>query len=389
MSFSSDPLYILAVLLASAALAEWLAHRRGFRRIGGALIVIILVAVLANIGVVPTFSADPPPIYGQLLSVGAPVAIFLLLLDVHLAALKRAGGPMLLAFGLGAAGTFAGVMVSGRLTGVGDWLGELAAPFQGMFVATYTGGSANFNALALHYDVMREGVIYAGANAVDNTVTAFWMAALLVLPGLIRRCAPARAPHKVFDAIEEAEEAAGVAPERPDLFSLAVLLALAFGAHWLSVALAEVLAAAGFAVPSILVLTTLALVLAQVPAVQRLQGAQILGTYGSYLFLAVIGAFCDFAALAELGRLGLQLVAFVGLAVLIHGLVVFGGGFLLKADPDVLAIASTANVGGSTTVLPLARSLRRDELLLPGILVGSLGNGIGTYLGFLAVRLVA
>ncbi len=79
----------------------------------------------------------------------------------------------------------------------------------------------------------------------------------------------------------------------------------------------------------------------------------------------------------------------VGLAVLIHGLVLFGGGLLIKADPDVLAVASTANVGGSTTVLPLARSLNRDELLLPGILVGSLGSAVGTYLGFAVVGLLS
>ncbi len=389
MSFTENPLYILAVLLASVALAEWLARKPGFRLAGGALIVIVLVAILANIGVVPTFSATAPPIYGQLLSVGAPVAIFLLLLDVHLAALKKAGGPMLLAFGLGAVGTMTGVMTSAWFTGVGEWLGEFAAPFTGMFVATYTGGSANFNALALHYDVMREGVLYAGANAVDSTVTAFWMAALLVLPGLIRRWAPSRAPHRVFDPEEEAAVAAGYDSNPVDLMSLAVLLAMAFTAHWLSVTAADWLASLGVRIPSILILTTLALLAAQLPPVQRLCGAQVLGTYGSYLFLAVIGAFCDFAALGALGELGLQLVAFVGLAVLIHGVVVFGVGLLVRADPDVLAIASTANVGGSTTVLPLARSLRRDELLLPGILVGSLGNGIGTYLGFLAAGFVA
>ncbi|MEM1411950.1 MAG: DUF819 family protein, partial [Pseudomonadota bacterium] len=257
------------------------------------------------------------------------------------------------------------------------------------FAATYTGGSANFNALALHYDVMQEGILYAGANAVDNVMTATWMAALLVLPGLLRRFMPARTPRRVFDTADGAGPAAGAEPSRPDVFSLATLLALAFGAHWLSVALAGWLSGTGITVPSILILTTLALIIAQFPAVQRLDGAQVLGTYGSYLFLAVIGAFCDFAALAELGTLGLQLLTFVGLAVLIHGLVVFGGGLALKADPDVLAVASVANVGGSTTVLPLTRSLGRDELLLPGILVGSLGNGIGTYLGFLVAGLMA
>ena len=35
--------------------------------------------------------------------------------------------------------------------------------------------------------------------------------------------------------------------------------------------------------------------------------------------------------------------------------------------------------------MPIATGLRRMDLLLPGILVGSLGNAIGTYAGFLMV----
>ncbi len=383
-------LSILAVILAAIALAQWLAGKPVLRKIGGALLVILLVALLANLGVIPTYSATPPPVYGQLLSVGAPVSIFLLLLDAHLGALKKAGLPMILAFGLGALGTVSGVMGAAWLTGASSWLGDLAAPFTGMFVATYVGGSANFNALALHYDVVSSGALFAGANAVDNTVTAIWMGALLVLPALLRAWLPARTPVQVFEAPADAESAQlGTEASRPDLMSLAALLALAFSAHALSLYLAGLLAQAGLAVPSILILTTLALLAAQLPMVRRLDGAQLLGTYGAYLFLAVIGALCDFSALLALGELGLQLVAFVGLAVLIHGLVLFGGGLLIKADPDVLAVASTANVGGSTTVLPLARSLNRDELLLPGILVGSLGSAVGTYLGFAVVGLLS
>ena len=383
-------LSILAVILTAIALAQWLAGKPVLRKIGGALLVILLVALLANLGVIPTYSATPPPVYGQLLSVGAPVSIFLLLLDAHLGALKKAGLPMILAFALGALGTVSGVMGAAWLTGASSWLGDLAAPFTGMFVATYVGGSANFNALALHYDVVSSGALFAGANAVDNTVTAIWMGALLVLPALLRAWLPARTPVQVFETPADTESVAlATEASRPDLMSLAALLALAFSAHALSLYLAQLLAQAGLAVPSILILTTLALLAAQLPMVRRLDGAQLLGTYGAYLFLAVIGALCDFSALLALGELGLRLVAFVGLAVLIHGLVLFGGGLLIKADPDVLAVASTANVGGSTTVLPLARSLNRDELLLPGILVGSLGSAVGTYLGFAVVGLLS
>ena len=382
-----DPLFILCTILAAAALAEWLSGKPFFRHFGGALIVIVIVAVLANIGVVPTF-ANAPPVYDHLLSVGAPVSIFLLLLNIHLPALAKAGGPMLLAFGLGGVGTIVGVTVSAWVTGSSQWLGEFAAPFTGMFVATYTGGGANFNALALHYNVMEQGVLFAGANAVDNLVTAIWMGSLLVLPAILRRLAPSRTPHKTFDT-HEGDSNPDRADPRPSLFSLSVLLAMALSAHWLSLMLAERLSGLGMNVPSILILTTIALAAAQFSWVRQLAGAQMLGTYGAYLFLAVIGAFCDLSALAGLGTLGLQLLAFVGLAVAIHGAVVFGIGLATKMDPDLLAVATTANVGGATTVMPLARSLGRNELLLPGILVGSLGNALGTYLGFTVVSLMS
>jgi uncharacterized protein YecT (DUF1311 family) len=63
----------------------------------------------------------------------------------------------------------------------------------------------------------------------------------------------------------------------------------------------------------------------------------------------------------------------------------FGLGRLLRLSPATLAIASSANIGGALTIMPIATGLRRMDLFLPGILVGSLGNAIGTYAGFLMV----
>ena len=54
----------------------------------------------------------------------------------------------------------------------------------------------------------------------------------------------------------------------------------------------------------------------------------------------------------------------------------------------MLAIASQANIGGGTTAIALAETFYRKELILPAILVGTLGNALGTYLGFLVVALL-
>jgi hypothetical protein len=138
----SDPIYLMAVLGAIVAIAEWLGRRPAGNWLGVAIITLILGILLATVGVIPTIT-NAPPLYGYLVTVGAPVAIFLLLLDVHLGALKRAGLPMLAAFGIGSAGTIIGILTAFWLTDADAWLGRYAAPVGGMYAATYIGGSPN------------------------------------------------------------------------------------------------------------------------------------------------------------------------------------------------------------------------------------------------------
>ena len=57
--------------------------------------------------------------------------------------------------------------------------------------------------------------------------------------------------------------------------------------------------------------------------------------------------------------------------------------WLGKFDIGMASVASQANIGGSSSALALAKSINRMDLYLPGILLGALGNGLGTYLGFL------
>jgi len=328
------------------------------------------------VGVISTIT-NAPPLYGYLISVGAPVAIFLLLLDVHLGALRRAGLPMLVAFGIGSAGTLVGVATAFWLTDAGAWLGRFAAPVGGMYAATYIGGSANLTAVALHFGVTGEPALFAGVNVADGVVGTLWLAALVMVVQLLHRLYGFR-PDPVSQDTPEIDDARPIT-----VISIGALLALAFASFWISQQVSGWTADRGMRVPPILILTTLALLTAHVPAVQRLGGARMLGLFGSYLFIAVIGASCDFEALAGLGRTGGLLVLFVAIVLLVHGLVQFGIGRLFRLSPETLAIASSANVGGTLTILPIARGLRRMDLLLPGILVGSLGNAIGTYAGFL------
>jgi uncharacterized membrane protein len=385
----TDSLAIAGLLCFFVIVSELLVRHTALQHVGTALLVILLTAIAANLGIVPAGSSEevPVPIYDGIFTYLAPLAIFWLLLTVNLRAVLRAGLPLIALFLIGVAGVVAGAFVALAVFDDLRAVGRLGPALAGMYVATYTGGSINFNALALSYGVVREGGLYAGAVAVDNVVTAAWMVATLALPRLLAPLWSRRARGHVVQRV--AFDHASADTELLSPLGLALALGLGVTALFASESLAGLLARAGVAIPAILILTTIALVLAQIPIVGRLHGPRVLGMFTVYIFLAVIGAFCDLRRLAELGRLGMVLLGFATVLVLVHGVVTFGAARLLRMDMDAAAVASQANVGGATTALAVARSLGRDDLVLPAVLIGSLGTGIGTFIGFaVAARLL-
>ncbi|OIN56210.1 DUF819 family protein [Arsenicibacter rosenii] len=379
----TDALFILFILSLNVVICEWLSQKPVFRDIGTALLVIILTAVEANLRLIPTTDT---PVYDGIFGYVAPFSLFLLLLSVNLKDLRQAGLPMVTMYLIGSVAVIIGVVTSVWVFSAPETVGRLYYALAGMFTGTYIGGSINFHAVALHYNVSKAGNLFVAATAADNILTALWMVATLAIPRYMQARYPRRLPtasrvvpgegiggHPVFSDAET------VSP-----MSLALLLALGFAAIFVS----KQLAALFPALPFVLILTTIALVLAQFRTINHLKGGRLLGLFGVYIFLAVIGAYCDIAALLRDGKLALVLFGMILLLVAIHAVILFGIGALLKQDWDVLGIASQANIGGATSALALARSLNRTDLQLPAVLVGTLGNAIGTYLGILVAELL-
>ncbi|MFT7149884.1 MAG: putative membrane protein [Nonlabens sp.] len=339
--------------------------------------------MFANFGLIPSAS-NASPVYDAIFQYVAPASIFFLLLGVNLKQLKQAGMPMLIAFGVGALGTMMGVMVALQLIDYQAVFGANYAAIAGMMTGTYTGGSANFNAIALEYGMVKEGAIFTGIIVADNIMTTIWMLVTLSLPAVMKKFrnnpeAISKSRAKVADHSDKEE----LSPLNLGLLIAIVLVAM-FISDWFS----DWSATQGFGVPSILILTTIALVLAQTSFIKRISGAKLLGMFSVYLFLVVVGAFCEVTALAEVGAHAIDILVFTGAIVLVHGVVIILSGVLFKLDWSILAIASQANIGGSSTALALAKTFKRTDLVLPAILAGALGTGLGTYLGFLVVGFV-
>ncbi|GGG32763.1 beta-carotene 15,15'-monooxygenase [Dokdonia pacifica] len=377
MAILENPVYVLLVLLGMVILSVYAAKTKLGKKLGVALIVILFTAVIANLKLIPSAS-NSIPLYSAIFTYLAPISIFYLLLNVNLTSIKRAGAPMIILFLIGSLATTLGILISWYVISPQQVLGDDASIIAGMLTGTYTGGSVNFNAVALEYNFQERGVLYAGTIAIDNVVTTLWIIVTLAFPAILRKFWKDKkisTPDKTSDTEEN---------ETINFHSLMWLLFLGLAAYFVS----DLLATYVPQIPSMITISTLGILLAQIPFVARLKGSQTLGLYLVYIFLAVIGAYCELSAVVELKTIGLTLLGFTAFAVLLHGIFsIFLGGLIYK-DWDMIAIVSQANIGGGTTAIALAETFKRKELLLPAILVGSLGNAVGTYLGFMVVYIL-
>lgn len=378
MSFTSNTIYVLAVLFLMLILASQAAKTKGGKQVGASLLVIVFTAVAANLKLIPSAS-NSIPLYDSIFTYIAPISIFFLLLNVNLASIRKAGLPMIGLFLIGSVMTTLGILLAWIIISPENTLGEDARIIAGMLTGTYTGGSVNFNAIALEYDFQKKGVLYAGTIAVDNVVTTLWIIVTLTIPIFM---------HKIWKSkkqdVAKAQPIAKRTESAIDIHSLVWLSFLGVAAFLVSDLLSEYLPK----VPFILILSTLGILLAQIPAVSKLKGSHTLGLFLVNLFLAVIGAYCELSAVSALKEIGVSLLLFTSIAVLLHGIgtVLIGG--LFYRDWQMIAIVSQANVGGGTTAIALAETFKRNELILPAILVGTLGNALGTYLGFLVIYML-
>lgn len=371
-NFIENPIYVLTVLCLMVVLSLYAAKTKVGRPLGSALLVIVFTAVLANLKLIPSAS-NSIPLYDAIFNYLAPISIFYLLLGANLKSIRKAGFPMIVLFLIGSLATVVGIIVSWYLTSPQTVLGEDGRILAGMLTGTYTGGSVNFNAVALAYDFQERGILYAGAIAVDNVITALWIVMTIALPVFLRR----------FFADKKLSSSTGVeAKTEKDSITLISLSWYAFIGLF-AYLVAELVSYILPSIPSIITLSTIGIGLAQTKFISNLKGGHALGLYIVYLFLAVIGAYCEISSVIELKDIGTTMFLFSFLAVLIHGLVIVGLGGLIFKDWDMIAIASQANIGGGTSAIALAETFNRNELILPAILVGTLGNALGTYLGFL------
>ncbi len=373
-----DPLSIAALISGATALAFWLDHKVPLAsKVGASLLAIILGAVLSNTGIVPNESVVYRSIEGPVTS----LAIIYLLLGVRLADLKQAGPKMLGLFLIASIGTALGALTGALM--FGGKLGASTWKLAGAFTGTYTGGSLNFAAVGRGLDLPAS--TFAAASAADAVTTGIWLAITLAAPiWLARDASTAKIGHGGH--ADQTETKGGSGPRESDshpfwgrvpislldlvllaALGMAVLISARLLARWIGL------------FPEILWLTTVALLLAQMPRIRNIQGAQQLGNLGLHLFFTVIGIRSLIGAMLQIGP---EVFYYTLVVVGIHGIFLFLVGRALRGSVPMIAVVSQAAIGGPSTAMAVAVSRNWPALVLPGVAVGLLGYALGNYAGF-------
>ncbi len=361
---------LLAVLLTAAIFGFWAEKTSWGAKISSAVATMFFTFFLSNLNILPPTA----PLYDLVWSYLVPLAIPLLLLTTHLGKILKESGSLLRAFMLGAFGTVLGTVVAIAIIpmGIEDW--KLA----GIFCATYIGGSINYASASKALGLEDGSLLSAGAAA-DNLLMTLFFLILFSLSSL-------KWIKKMFEF--EEEERLNVEPQPSeeeipnDLRRMNPgQLALAFASSALICALGfEVERFLGLSGSGILTITLLSMVVGTLfPKLFAEMGTpKVLGIFLMQIFFAVIGASAHFATAIEKGPV---LFFFAGTILTIHLAVILIGGKLFKMDLRDLLVASNANMGGPTTAAAMASTKGWGHLTAPAILCGTLGYGMGTFIG--------
>ena len=363
-----------AILIALTGFGFWCERYAWGRKYSGVMLLMGVAIVLANLKIIPTTA----PAYDAVWDYLVPIAIPLLLFEADLKRIVRESGPTLVAFVIGSAAVVVGVIVGVAMLDLGAKEAELA----GIFTGTYIGGSLNFAAVA-EATGMQDGSLLSAAVDADNVATNLHFLLLIFLPGIIWFAR--HYPRKHMDnavAYSDAIQDDVHQIKNLNIAGLMFALALAFGLAALGNTLSAMLGKPQFA---ILVTTALTVLLATVfpQQVQKLSGHREAGNVMMYIFLASVGATADIWQLIEIGPV---LFVFASIIISVHLLILFAAGKLLKIDLAELLMASAVCIGGPSSAPALASAKGWKDLLIPGVLAGSLGYVIGSFAGVTVVE---
>lgn len=323
------------------------------------------------------------------------IAIPLLLFSANLKAAKKLSKTVLKSF---ASLTFSAVIVSSLVFYVYAKNIEYGDVLSGMAIGLYTGGTPNLNAIGnifIPASNSLKATIISSANLADMMIGAVFYIFLLVLckpllskflrnrnDDLYVTCSVTM---KNTDELEL--ESFKLRPHLMKMIILAFGLALLSAVIGLLIWIVVLKSADGrmmdILVPSLLIgVTVFGIIGSFFEKVRETEGTNVVGQYFILVFSFGLASSIDFTQMQSLFGQTLLLYGAITIGVfIVHSLI----SKILNIDVDCTIVTLTAGLYGPAFVPAITKQIKNDDLTVPGLITGSIGYAIGTFLGMALV----
>ncbi|MBM7588059.1 putative membrane protein [Bacillus pakistanensis] len=373
-----DPMAIFAYLVAVIGLLFVLGESKNpflqkFFHYAPPLIWTYFIPMLSTtLGIIPADSA----LYDFASTFILPVGLLLLLLSANVPATLKLGPKALMMFFAGTLGVIIGGPIA--LAIFQPFLPEEAWTGVAALAGSWIGGSANMAAL-----IEATGTpdhILSPIIVVDTVVGYSWMGIMIFLASFQHKFNKwNKADNSIIEKVSKDMGDFQQKNARPiEVPQLAAILGLGFGVAYVIRRFSELLpetSVLSAGTWTIMIISAVGILLS-FTKVSKLEsyGASKVGYAGIYILLATIGAKADLAYVVDAPQYVLLGIVWLS----IHILVIFTVARLLRAPLFFVAVGSQGNIGGTSSA-PVVASVFQPSLAPVGLLMGILGNVVGTY----------
>jgi uncharacterized membrane protein len=398
---------LYAGIAVSAALGLQLEKKTEIgKRLSGPVSAMFIAAVLTNLQILPS----SPSIYiSSLQSFIVKVATPLLLFSANLPTIYRSSGKLFPAFFVGTIGTVLGSITGFSLFKSGLSIDDNTWKVAGAIAAKNIGGGLNFLGVLDALKLPSSSSLASIGLAVDNIMGLFYFPFMsFVAQKKVPKIKQEDDDNSLITGNDNNNNSNSnsinennLTNERSDdllnwMGSIAIALVIATCAEQISSVIAKwnfftsssVTTINMFSIPSIVWSTLLTVIFATITpqfASRFVRSGELLGQILLYLFFGSIGQSAGnfIQQMIQSPQLFSSLFFYDMMLYTIHLFVVFGlGRKILKFTYQDLIIASNANIGNAATASTFAMGMGWQSKIIPALLVGNMGNMMGTFVGY-------
>ncbi|MBV1757247.1 MAG: DUF819 family protein [Dethiosulfatibacter sp.] len=358
---------VIAVITAIVAIAFLLQKVEKLQVFGATLPAILIGMLVSNIGIMPHWH----DFYGVVFEYAVPISLTMMLLNVNIKDWVRLSKQPLLAMFFAILSVSIVTVVTGMF-----FVPKIAegSKIAGMFVGTYTGGSANLTAIGIGLNASAEA--FAQANAADYVIGLPLLIFLMFVPAFMKKSKKFNEfwPHTLTDKELEGESGEEVFGKKEwAILDVALLFAVAFGIIQLATVISS-----GASSLKIILITTIALSAAQFKAVREIKGNVDLGYFIAMIFFVVMGMYINISDFLQGAPVIILYCAAILLGTLLLHVILCK---IFKIKYQYVFISIVAAIGNGVMAASMAGSAKWNSIMSTAIVLGAIGAALGNYIG--------